>query len=411
MARKKKAKKADSSPKTGDFTSSLISALNKEHGSRVAYNLAVEDSPTHVNRWISTGSDQLDYIVAGRPAGGLPEGRIVEIFGPPSIGKSHIAIQVCKATQESGGIVVYIDTENATSVENLQLLGVDITQRFVYVDTHCTEEVLSIAEKTILRAKELDKDVPITIIWDSVAATSPKDELLGDYDKMTIGLNARVISKGMRKITGLIANEKVLLICLNQIRTKIGVMYGDPTTTPGGKAIPFHSSVRIKLDSGKQILDKQGSPVGIKVIAKTIKNKVAAPFRRCEFEIHFGKGIVEHEYVFDLLRKYCADNGPVDYDNDLMVELSGTGAWKAITLIKKETGEIIEEKKFYKPEFGQIYKSPQWNTYCMKVFNKCYSEYMGRELEDGADINPESYEEVRQIAMDLAGPDDAFQDL
>ena len=305
-----KPAKTKATPGTGDFTSSLISALNKEHGSRVAYNLAVEDSPTHVNRWISTGSDQLDYIVAGRPNGGLPEGRIVEIFGPPSIGKSHIAIQVCKATQESGGIVVYIDTENATSVENLQLLGVDITQRFVYVDTHCTEEVLSIAEKTILRAKELDKDVPITIIWDSVAATSPKDELLGDYDKMTIGLNARVISKGMRKITGLIANEKVLLICLNQIRTKIGVMYGDPTTTPGGKAIPFHSSVRIKLDSGKQILDKQGSPVGIKVIAKTIKNKVAAPFRRCEFEIHFGKGIVEHEYVFDVLRKYCSDNGP-----------------------------------------------------------------------------------------------------
>ena len=182
--------------------------------------------------------------------------------------------------------------------------------------------MLSIAEKTILRAKELDKDVPITIIWDSVAATSPKDELLGDYDKMTIGLNARVISKGMRKITGLIANEKVLLICLNQTRTKIGVMYGDPTTTPGGKAIPFHSSVRIKLDSGKQILDKQGSPVGIKVIAKTIKNKVAAPFRRCEFEIHFGVGIVEHEYVFDLLRKYCSENGPVDYDDDLMVELS-----------------------------------------------------------------------------------------
>ena len=197
MARKKKSKKESSAPKTGDFTSSLISSLNKEHGSRVAYNLAIEDSPTHVNRWISTGSDQLDYIVSARPNGGLPEGRIVEIFGPPSIGKSHIAIQICKSTQESGGIVVYIDTENATSVENLQLLGVDITQRFVYVDTHCTEEVLSIAEKTILRAKELDKDVPITIVWDSVAATSPKDELLGDYDKMTIGLNARVISKGM----------------------------------------------------------------------------------------------------------------------------------------------------------------------------------------------------------------------
>ena len=157
-------------PEQDDFTSELITSLNKEHGNKVAYNLAYDDSPTHVNRWISTGSRQLDYIIANRPDGGLPEGRIVEIFGPPSIGKSHIAIQIAKSTQDMGGIVVYIDTENATSVENLSLLGVDIKKRFVYVDTHCTEEVLSIAEATILRAKAMDKDVPITIIWDSVAA-------------------------------------------------------------------------------------------------------------------------------------------------------------------------------------------------------------------------------------------------
>ena len=415
MAKKKKVtKKTGKIVKTGaqatDFTSSLISALNKEHGSRVAYNLAIENSPTHVNRWIKTGSRQLDYIIAGKPDGGLPEGRIIEIFGPPSIGKSHIAIQVCKSTQESGGIVVYIDTENATSVENLKNLGVDITQRFVYVDTHCTEEVLSIAEKTILRAKELDKDVPITIIWDSVAASSPKDELLGDFDKHTIGLNARVISKGMRKITGLIANEKVLFICLNQVRTKIGVMYGDPMTTPGGKAIPFHSSVRIKLDSGKRIEDKAGNPIGIKVIAKTIKNKVASPFRRAEFEIHFGKGIVEHEYIFDLLRKHCSENGPVIFDKDLMVEISGTGAWKSISLIKRNNEEVIEEKKFYKPEFLGIIDSPQWNPYVMKVFNVVFAEIMGHSIEN-AEVNIDSYEEVRQIAIDLEGDDSAFTDL
>ncbi len=412
MAKKKKIVKkvGKTGAQSADFTSSLISALNKEHGSRVAYNLATDNSPTHVNRWIDTGSLQLNYIIRGFPEGGLPEGRIIEIFGPPSIGKSHIAIQVCKSTQQQGGIVVYIDTENATSVENLENLGVDITQRFVYVDTHCTEEVLSIAEKTILRAKELDKDVPITIVWDSVAASSPKDELLGDFDKHTIGLNARVISKGMRKITGLIANEKVLLICLNQIRTKIGVMYGDPTTTPGGKAIPFHSSVRIKLDSGKRIEDKMGHPIGIKVIAKTIKNKVAAPFRRAEFEIHFGKGIVEHEYVFDLLRKYCATNGPVAYDKDIAVEISGTGAWKSIQLINQKSGEVVEEKKFYKPEFDAIIESPQWNPYVMKVFNTTFAEIMGNSTEN-ADVDTEAYEEIRQIAIDLEVDTDAFTDL
>ena len=230
MAKRKKQEEVEMKD---DFTLDLIKSLNKEHGSRVAYNLSCDESPTHVKRWISTGSKQLDFIISNRRNGGLPEGRIVEIFGPPSIGKSHIAIQIAKSTQDQNGVVVYIDTENATSVENLGLLGVDVNKRFVYVDTHCTEEVLSIAESTIVKAKAMDKDVPVTIIWDSVAATSPKDELLGDYDKNTIGLQARVISKGMRKITGIIGNQNVLMVCLNQIRTKIGVMFGDPTTTPG----------------------------------------------------------------------------------------------------------------------------------------------------------------------------------
>ena len=137
----------------GDFTSELISSLNKESGSRIAYNLAEETSPTHVKRWISTGSTLLDYIVANKRAGGLPEGRIIEIFGPPSIGKSHIATQIARSTQQMGGIVVYIDTENATSVENLSALGVDVAKRFVYVDTHCTEEVFDVAEKTIVKAE------------------------------------------------------------------------------------------------------------------------------------------------------------------------------------------------------------------------------------------------------------------
>ena len=119
-------KKKKNTPATDDFTSDLIQSLNKEHGSKVAYNLAYDVSPTHVKRWISTGSKQLDYIVANRENGGMPEGRIIEIFGPPSIGKSHLAIQIARSTQQMGGIVVYIDTENATSVENLGLLGGDI---------------------------------------------------------------------------------------------------------------------------------------------------------------------------------------------------------------------------------------------------------------------------------------------
>ena len=397
MPKKKKKEELD------DFTSDLIKSLNKERGTRVAYNLSTDESPTHVNRWISTGSKQLDYIISNQKEGGLPEGRIVEIFGPPSIGKSHIATQIAKSTQKMGGIVVYIDTENATSVENLRLLGVDIKKRFVYVDTHCTEEVLSIAESTIIKAKAMDKDVPVTIIWDSVAATSPKAELTGDYDKESIGLQARAISKGMRKITGVIANEKVLLVCLNQIRTKVGVMYGDPTTTSGGMAIPFHSSVRIKLGAGSQILNKDKEPVGINVSAKTIKNKVSAPFRTCNFEIHFGKGIKEHEQVFDLLRK----NGP-ETIGGYTIDINGTGAWKNLDVYDAQ-GESIVNKKFYKAEFDKIMTHPEYSQYIEMILEKV----MIRKNEtDDPDIDPESYSEIEEVAkqvMDIH--EEAFEAL
>ena len=376
-----------------DFTADLIKSLNKEHGSRVAYNLETDESPTHVKRWIGTGSQQLDYIVSNRRDGGLPEGRIVEIFGPPSIGKSHIAIQIARTTQQMGGIVVYIDTENATSVENLRLLGVDISRRFVYVDTHCTEEVLSIAESTIMKARAMNKDVPITIIWDSVAASSPKAELNGTYEQNSIGLQARAISKGMRKITGVIGETNTLFVILNQIRTKIGVMFGDPTTTPGGKAIPFHASVRIKLGAGQQIKNKDKEVIGINVSAKTIKNKVAAPFRSCNFEIHFGKGVYEHEQVFDLLRKH----GPATI-NTQEIEISGTGAWKKLIVVNTSTGEQLLEKKFYKADFNDVWRDPEFKPYVDDLLEAA----MIKKLENSdLDLDIESYEEVRSVAMEM----------
>jgi len=381
--------------KNDDFTSQLIKSLNKDYKTKVAYNLSEDESPTQVKRWISSGSKMLDYICANQSGGGFPEGRIIEIFGPPSIGKSHIATQIARSTQHMGGIVVYIDTENATSIQNLGNLGVDVSQRFVYVDTHCTEEVLDLAEKTILKAKALDKDVPVTIIWDSVAASSPKAELLGDYDKASIGLQARAISQGMRKITGVIGQTNSLFVCLNQIRTKIGVMYGDPDTTPGGKAIPFHSSIRIKLGAGQQIKDGD-DVIGIQVWAKTVKNKVAPPFRKVNFQIHFGKGIVEHEEMFDLLRKHGIVHDDGEVKRSYLV--SGTGGWKSIEMFD-ENGTIIDSKKFRKIEFNEIIEDDFWGPIVEIILKNAMVKKMG--TSDGVDIDTESYEEMKALADEL----------
>lgn len=349
-----------------DFSVELIKDLNKEFGERVAYNLAVDEAPTIVKRWISTGSRLLDYIVANRRNGGFPEGRIIEISGPPSCGKSHIAFQTARTVQRMGGLVVYIDTENATPVEKLGDMGIDVNKRFIYADTHCTEEVFKIIESTVTKAASLSsKNIPILVVWDSVAATSPKAELEGEYDKDTMGLQARVLSKGMRKITGVIGHNNVTLICLNQIRSKIGVMFGDPNVTPGGSAIPFHSSVRISLNGGSAVKDKEGNVIGISVSATTKKNKVAPAHRRVEFEIKFGVGIDESESLFDMLREYCDKNGPIVDEKGVNYSIEGTGAWKLFKVVKiEESGQqMIVEKKFTKSDFGRLLDSEEFGGY------------------------------------------------
>lgn len=231
MAKKEKTESEQLTTKKSDvddMMKDLITSINKEFGTRVAYNLSEMDAPTIVKRWIDTGSIQLNYAIRNSGEGGYPEGRIIEISGAPSSGKSHLAYHAAAVAQKMGGLVVYVDTENATPVQKLADMGIDVRKRFVYVDTHCTEEVFSIIESTITKAKQIvDKNVPIVVIWDSVAATSPKAELDGEYEDSTIGLQARVISKGMRKITGVIGQNNVTLICINQIRDKIGCVGPD----------------------------------------------------------------------------------------------------------------------------------------------------------------------------------------
>ena len=366
MAKKEKTEDVDQKQAEVDsMMSSLIRDINKEFGTRVAYNLSEMDAPTVVKRWIDTGSIQINYAIRNATGGGYPEGRIIEISGAPSIGKSHLAYHAAAVTQKMGGLVVYIDTENATPVAKLANMGIDVRKRFVYCDSHCTEEVFSIIESTVLKAKQIvEKNVPILVIWDSVAATSPKAELDGEYEDNTIGLQARVISKGMRKLTGVIGHNNVTLLCLNQLRTAIGITHGDPDVSPGGKSIPYHASIRIKLTSGTQVKDKAGNIIGIHVICTIKKNKVAPPFKKCEFDIIFGKGIVEHEYIFDEVRAYCKENGAVSRDG-YKINILGEGAWKELLVMNEKSGEEIVNKKFYKSEFGDIMNDEKYKKYIM----------------------------------------------
>lgn len=359
MAAKKNKKKdviaLDATEVDDDFSKELISALNKEFQEKIAYNLSSGESPTHVKRWISTRCQLLDYAVANRRHGGCPEGRIIEIYGEPSTGKSHIAFSMARTVQELGGLVVYIDTENATPVDKLADMGIDVSKRFVYCDTHMTEEVFKIVESTIKKAALINskKNIPILVVWDSVAATSPKAELEGDYDDNTIGLQARVISKAMRKITGIIGKNNVTFVCLNQTRTKIGVAFGDPTTTPGGKSIPFHASVRIALTGGSAVKNKDGEVIGIRTYATIKKNKVGPPFRRVEFDILFGKGLYESETVLDLLSEKSKSGAAEITLNGNIYNLT-TGIWRELTVTNETTGEVIFTQRFQKPSFHEL---------------------------------------------------------
>jgi len=397
MAKKSKVDDLEDDSTVANMTNDLINALNKEFGQRIAYNLGEDEAPTVVKRWLDTGSVQLNYAIRNATHGGYPEGRIIEISGAPSIGKSHLAYHAAAMAQKLGGLVVYVDTENATPVAKLATMGIDVRKRFVYCDSHCTEEVFSIIESTITKAKQiLDKNVPILVIWDSVAATSPKAELDGEYEDNTIGLQARVISKGMRKITGVIGQNNVTLLCLNQLRTAIGVMHGDPDVTPGGKSIPYHASIRLKLTSGTQVKDKAGNVIGIHVIATIKKNKVAPPFRKCEFDIIFGKGIVEDEYLFDQVRSYCKDTGFIKRKGKT-INISGEGAWKELSVVDDKTGEVIVEKKFYKSEFGELLRDAKHGPWLMEAIDCALTLVAGPAVDSN---------EVDDNVTDDGGSDD-----
>ena len=308
MARKRVLSKTNDAVTKDDsvLNDILVDSLNKKLGD-VAFILGKGDSPPETKEWLSTGSTILDTIISNDidAEGGIPVGKLVEISGEAASGKSLLSYMILKDCQDKGGIPVLIDTENAANEDFLRLIGLEFYPEgsLVYIQVDSIEGVFKAIEDIIRRIRENDKDKLCCIVWDSVAGTSTDAEIQGDYGDATIGLAARLIGQGLRKIIRFIGTQKVSLVFLNQVRQKIGVFFGDDTVTPGGKAIPFFAAVRIRLYSGGKV--KAGKDVlGVGIRPKIVKNRMGPPHREADLKMYFNRGLIDEEGWIDILLKF-----------------------------------------------------------------------------------------------------------
>lgn len=308
-----------------------IAQIEKQFGSGSVMRLGSSD----FEQWpsISTGAASLDRILG---IGGLPRGRVVEIYGPESSGKSTLALSVVAQAQKQGLRCAYVDAEHALDPTYMQAVGINLDD-LLLAQPDYGEQALEIVDK-LIRTGELG-----VIVIDSVASLIPKAELEGEMESQQMGLQARLMAKAMRKLVGLANQHKTLLIFINQLRNKIGIMFGNPETTPGGMALKFAASVRIDIRKKEDIKDKAGNAVGIVSKAKIIKNKMAPPMKVTEFSILYGTGIDEYGCVLDV----AIDDGLFNqkgawiyYEGDLFAQ----GRENALNQLR-ENDELFEQIK------------------------------------------------------------------